>query len=165
MFISVMKCIWQAKPGLCRGDESAIAGDGPDWAESANPVACEPSTNPSNVYAVPTACLSPEQGPTYDWIFRITYLGSSPEWGSSSWKEGHLSVLIIMNSLSQVEDMGLGIRLPGFKSQLHHLNSKQTFMEHQLYTRTFSRCWGDSTELSLCSYEAYIPEQGRFNSK
>lgn len=66
MFISVMKYNWQAKPGLCRRDQSAIAEDGPDQAESANPVTCESSTNPSSVCTVPTACLSLEKGPTLD---------------------------------------------------------------------------------------------------
>ena len=64
MFISVMKYIWQAKPGLCRRDQSAMAEDGPDQAESANPLTREPSTNPSSLCAAPTARLSLEQGPS-----------------------------------------------------------------------------------------------------
>ena len=73
MFISVTKCIWRAKAGLCRRDQSVIVKDGPDQAERANPAVREPSTNPSNVYAPPTVCLPPEQGLTQDQIFRITY--------------------------------------------------------------------------------------------
>lgn len=62
MFISVMKCIWQAKAGLRSRDQSIIAEDEPDRAESANPVESEPNTNPSDVHAAPTVCLPPEQG-------------------------------------------------------------------------------------------------------
>ena len=41
MFIRFMKCIWQAKSGLCRRDQSE---DGPDQAENANPMAYELNT-------------------------------------------------------------------------------------------------------------------------
>lgn len=64
MFISVMKCIQQAKSGLCRRDQKAVAADGPDKVENANPVPCMSSTNPSNVHVAPTTHLPPEQGPT-----------------------------------------------------------------------------------------------------
>lgn len=82
MFISVMKCIWEAKSGLRRRDQSAIAEDGPDRAESGKSVACESSTSPSNVSATPAAHLPPEQGPTLDPILGMTYL--PPKWGCSS---------------------------------------------------------------------------------
>lgn len=73
MFISAMKCIWQAKAGLRGRDQSVIIKDGPDQTERANPEACEPNTKTSNVYAAQTVYLPPEQGLAHDQTFRIRY--------------------------------------------------------------------------------------------